>query len=103
MTGADSFFPSRVVKLKRLLGFAVLATVGWFIGRTGSIVNVRPVDFGSDCTGFCVAVCSDSLEAACAGSLTGFDGFISATDGRFFTTGSTDLLVGTCTMSLAPF
>ena len=78
MTGADSFLPPAVLNVKRLTGCSFLLTVGSFIGRTGSIANVR----------------AESLAIAGAGSFTiGCAGFFLTSAGRFFVIASTGLPV----------
>jgi hypothetical protein len=77
MTGADSFLPSELLKLKwkaDRLGVLVLCCS---IGRTGSKANVRAESWGIACAVFCVIAligffviaCTGSLAMACTGSL----------------------------------
>src|SRR6266576_1801651 len=66
MTGADSFLPSEVLKLKwkgDRLGVLVLCCS---IGRTGSKANVRAESWGIACAAFCVIACAGSFVIACA-------------------------------------
>ena len=76
MTGADSFLPSELLKLKwkaDRLGVLVLCCS---IGRTGSKANVRAESWGIACAVFCVIAligffviaCTGSLAMACTGS-----------------------------------
>jgi len=77
MTGADSFLPSEVLKLKWEAGGLGVLVLCCSIGRTGSMANVRAESLGIACAAFClialvgffVIACTGSLAMACTGSL----------------------------------
>lgn len=108
MTGADSFLPSELLKLKwkaDRLGVLVLCCS---IGRTGSRANVRPESLGIACAAFCVIAligffiiaCTGSLAMACAGSLASvwIGSFVIALI-DFFVVARTGSFVTACTVS----
>src|SRR6266550_707228 len=77
MTGADSFLPSEVLKLKWEAGRLGVLVLCCSIGRTGSMANVRAESLGIACAAFCtialigffVIACTGSLAMPCTGSL----------------------------------
>src|SRR6266550_6090270 len=77
MTGADSFLPSEVLKLKWEAGRLGVLVLCCSIGRTGSMANVRAESLGIACAAFCtialigffVIACTGSLAMPCNGSL----------------------------------
>lgn len=105
MTGAESFFPSGLLKLKwkprRVGGVLVICCS---IGRTGSIANDRADSLAIACPGFFVITGADSFVISCAGSfvIVRADFFVvTCTDS--FVVSCTGLFVITCTMSFAVF
>src|SRR6266513_450750 len=68
MTGADSFLPSEVLKLKWKAGRLGVLVLCCSIGRTGSRANVCPESLGIACAVFCVIALIGSFAIACAGS-----------------------------------
>src|SRR6266550_6278229 len=88
MTGADSFLPSEVLKLKWEAGRLGVLVLCCSIGRTGSMANIRAESLGIACAAFCtialigffVIACTGSLAMPCTGSLASacIDSFVIA-------------------------